>query len=86
MSYQCNNIIGPFFSSDILNLERYIGQNPIPFIQNLCDEEKEYIFFQQDHTTTHTANNLLATLCDTSSSALLVHLNLLHATITYGEI
>jgi hypothetical protein len=49
-------------------------------------EKREYIFFQQDGATTHTANNLLAMLCGTSTSALLVHPNLLHVAITHKVI
>jgi hypothetical protein len=34
------------------------------FLQNLCDEEKEHMFFQQDSAAAHTLFNTVATLCN----------------------
>jgi hypothetical protein len=38
---------GPVLFLDTINLERHIGQILVPFVANVSDEVKEYMFFQQ---------------------------------------
>jgi hypothetical protein len=43
------------FSEGTIHSKRYVEQIICPFIKQLLDKECKHAFFQQDHTTAHTA-------------------------------
>jgi hypothetical protein len=50
----CETVSSKIYSRQILT----------SFFQNLCDEEKEHMLFQQDSAADHTPDNTMATLCN----------------------
>jgi hypothetical protein len=47
-------IIRPIFFNDIVNLELYVNNIFELFFEVLTEEEKQYVYFQQDSATAHT--------------------------------
>jgi hypothetical protein len=55
-------ITGPIFFHETVNSDRYVNDILNPFFNQLTAEEKQYVYFQQDNATAHTANAAMAAI------------------------
>jgi hypothetical protein len=57
-------IIGPIFYHETVNSDRHVRNILVPFFEQLNDDERQYVYFQQDSATAHTARNSMSALQD----------------------